>query len=119
MFKHTIKAFFHSLDGLKATYKDEVAFRLLLMQSFIVILFIILFPMSYTQQAFLIISIAICLLTELLNSAIENVVDLATADWHIHAKKAKDMGSAAQFIATCSLYLQVFLVFFSSFIANK
>lgn len=114
MIKHTIQAFNYSLDGLKTTFQDEVAFRLLLVQSFLVALLIFLFPMSYLQQAILFISVAICLLTELLNSAIENVVDLVTSDWHIHAKKAKDMGSAAQFVAMCSLYIQIFLIFFSS-----
>lgn len=113
MIKHTIQAFQHSLDGQKAAWQDEIAFRLILVQSFLVILFIIFFPVSYIQGALLIISIALCLLTELLNSAIENVVDLATKDWHINAKKAKDMGSAAQLIATSSLYIQIFLIIFS------
>ena len=36
---------------------------------------------------------------ELLNSAIENVVDRISLEWHPLAKKAKDMGSAAQFTA--------------------
>ena len=43
--------------------------------------------------------LVLCLLVELLNSAIENVVDRVSLEWHPLAKKAKDMGSAAQFTA--------------------
>ena len=45
------------------------------------------------------VPLVLCLLVELLNSAIENVVDRISLEWHPLAKKAKDMGSAAQFTA--------------------
>ena len=45
------------------------------------------------------VPLVFCLLVELLNSAIENVVDRVSLEWHPLAKKAKDMGSAAQFTA--------------------
>lgn len=48
--------------------------------------------------------LVICLLVELLNSAIENAIDRISLEKHPLSKKAKDMGSAAQFLA------QTFLV---------
>ena len=111
MLAHIKKACGYALEGLHIVIKEEVAFRLVLLQAIIIIILAIFFPFSYSQKAFLILSAFICLIVELLNSAIENVVDLITSDWHILAKKAKDMGAAAQFIALLSLYVQVFLIF--------
>lgn len=111
MLAHIKNACGYSLAGLNAVIKEETAFRLVLIQAVIILVLIVFLPISYTQKAFLALSAAICLIVELLNSSIENVVDLVTSDWHILAKKAKDMGSAAQFIALLSLYLQVILIF--------
>ena len=110
MIKHTIEAFFYSMAGLKTAIKEEVAFRLLLLQSVLVLVFLFVYPMSYIQQAILLICIAISLITELLNSAIENTVDMFTKEWNLLAKNAKDMGSAAQFVASSLLYLQILLI---------
>jgi diacylglycerol kinase (ATP) len=53
-------------------------------------------------QALLTLAWGIVLSTEALNSAIETAVDLASPQQHILAKKAKDIGSAAVFIAVIS-----------------
>lgn len=116
MIKHTIKAFFFSVDGVKAAFKDEVAFRLIFFQTIIVLALIIILPLTYIEIALLIISSTLCLIVELLNSAIENVVDLVTNDWHILAKKAKDMASAAQFLSCILLYIQLALILYNYFL---
>lgn len=54
---------------------------------------------DWTESVLLAVPLVLCLLVELLNSAIENVVDRISLEWHPLAKKAKDMGSAAQFTA--------------------
>ncbi len=51
------------------------------------------------ERALLIGVCAIVLITELLNTGIERVVDLVTSDWHPLAKQAKDLGSAAVFVS--------------------
>jgi diacylglycerol kinase (ATP) len=110
MFNHIKKATGYSMAGLRAAIQDEKAVRLVLLQAFFVIIFILFFSLPYTQKAFLLISAFLCIAVELINSAMENIVDLVTTDWHILAKKAKDMGSAAQFIALTSLYTQILLI---------
>ena len=62
-------------------------------------------PLSSVERALWILPIGVSWITELLNSAIENVVDLASPDLHPLAKKAKDMGSAAQFVALTLMLL--------------
>ena len=91
--------------GLAAAWRAEAAFR----QE--VLLACVLLPLAWwlgrtwVEVAVLSLSVLVVLITELLNSAIEAVVDLASPDKHPLAKSAKDIGSAAVFVslATCSL----------------
>ena len=110
MFCHIRNACKNSLAGLQATIKEEFAFRLILIQTLVIATFSFFLPLSYLEQSLLLINAGICIIVELLNSAIENVVDLVTTDWHILAKRAKDMASAAQFAAMILLYLQIALL---------
>ena len=97
--KRVFKAFFYSLDGITSTLKHEAAFRQEL------ILAAILVPVSFAlgvpleQHLILVGSIALVLVVELLNSAIESVVDDISGQNRPLAKRAKDMGSAAVFIS--------------------
>lgn len=89
----------NSLMGLKAAYKYELAFR----QE--VFLFIVLTPVAfYIAQGFvefvlLMSGLFAILITELLNSAVEAVVDRVGLEHHELSGRAKDIGSAAVFVA--------------------
>ena len=56
-------------------------------------------PLSFVWKGLLFFATAAILVVELLNSAIESVVDLASPEYHLLAKRAKDLGSAAVFIS--------------------
>ncbi|MDR2006715.1 MAG: diacylglycerol kinase [Acidaminococcales bacterium] len=114
MFNHSKKALAYSLAGLRTAFNEEETFRLVLLQLALAVVFLIIFPLSYAQKAFLLISAFLCLIVEFLNSALENIVDLVTNDWHILAKKAKDMGSAAQLAAQVSFCAQILLIIWES-----
>jgi diacylglycerol kinase (ATP) len=88
-------AFHYSVDGLRAAVSNEAAFRqeLVLFIIFLPILYFL--PVSEVFKALLFLVNVIVLIVELLNSAIEAIVDLASPDYHDLAKRAKDMGSAA------------------------
>jgi diacylglycerol kinase (ATP) len=89
----------YSLDGLVAALRHEEAFRLEL------ILAAILLPLGLwlgndgIERALLVGSVLMVLAVELLNSAVEAVVDRASPEQHELAKRAKDYGSAAVMIA--------------------
>jgi diacylglycerol kinase (ATP) len=89
----------YSLDGLAAALRHEEAFRLEL------ILAAILLPLGLwlgndgIERALLVGSVLTVLAVELLNSAVEAVVDRASPEQHELAKRAKDYGSAAVMIA--------------------
>ncbi len=94
-----LKATKYSLMGLKAAWETEAAFR----QE--VFLFIILAPLgmwlgeSGLERAALVGALFIVLIAELLNSGLEAAIDRIGEDIHPLSKKAKDVGSAAVFIA--------------------
>lgn len=88
-----------SFAGLRATWRNEEAFRLEIFA------FIVLAPIGIwlgqtrVEQVLLVGCLILVLLMELLNSAIEAVVDRAGEEFHELAGRAKDIGSAAVFIA--------------------
>lgn len=89
----------YSMKGIAAAWRNEAAFR---QEAALVI---VLFPLSFfvaanpLQWLLLIIPLPILLITELLNSAIENVVDRIGDEYNELSGRAKDMGSAAVFFA--------------------
>lgn len=98
-FKRIINATGYSLAGFKAAFQHEAAFRQIVLINVILIPITFFLDISRVEQA---VMIAVCLLAvivELFNSAIEAVVDRVSLDKHPLSKNAKDMGSAAQFVA--------------------
>ena len=107
-----IKAFGFSMQGLKAAYKLEEAFR----QE--VWLFIVTMPLALwlgetgIEKALLIGSILLLLIIEILNSAIEATVDRFGGEQHELSGRAKDMGSAAVFLGMVNAAVIWLLVLF-------
>ncbi len=93
--KRVFKAFFYSLEGLASSFKHEAAFRqeVLLAAVLIPVSFLLQVPLA--QHLVLVSSVVLVLVVELLNSAIEAVVDDISLRNRPLAKRAKDMGSAA------------------------
>lgn len=93
------KAFFFSLDGIGAALKHEAAFRQEMILTAILLPLVILLPVGWLGKVLLAGSILLVLIVELLNSAIEWVVDYVSVERHPLAKRAKDMGSGAVLIS--------------------
>lgn len=89
------RAFFYSIDGFAAAYRNEDAFRQELLLAAVLIPAALWSPVSGVAKALLISSVLLVLVVELLNSAIEAVTDRISIEDHALAKQAKDMGSAA------------------------
>ncbi len=106
MNKHTgitriIKAYGYSMAGFKAAWINEAAFRQELY------LAIILTPLAFIlgengiEQTLLLSGLFLVVIAELINSAIEALADCITTEIHPLIKRAKDIGSAAVFVALC------------------
>lgn len=94
-----VKAFGYSWDGIKATYATEPAFRIECWCLPFAVLLSFLLGETAAETALLLGASLLVPLVELLNSAIEAVVNLASPERHPLAKKAKDAASAAVLIA--------------------
>ena len=101
--KRLYRATIYSLSGLRTVFRDEMAFKqemLLLLLGFGVLPFLSVEPLIKVLLGF---SLVLILMAELINTAIENVVDRIGTEYHELSKKAKDIGSALVFLTIVSV----------------
>ncbi|QWT20658.1 diacylglycerol kinase [Bacillus sp. NP157] len=91
-------AFQWSMKGLKACFQYEASFRLEVLVAVIVIPLGLWLGNGPVEKIILITFPILVLSAELLNSAVEAVVDKVSPEFHELAGRAKDMGSAAVFL---------------------
>ncbi|KQA26324.1 diacylglycerol kinase [Vibrio metoecus] len=91
----------YSMKGFAAAWKNEAAFRQEVALSFPLLALSFFLPISTAEQILMVGSLELILIAELLNSAIEAVVDRIGAERHELSGRAKDIGSAAVFVALC------------------
>ncbi|VAW56020.1 Diacylglycerol kinase [hydrothermal vent metagenome] len=110
--KRVINAAGYSWLGFKAAYKHEAAFRQELILVLILTPIAIIYGESFADKTVLIASLVFILLVEILNSAIEAIVDRIGDEVHLLSGRAKDMGSAAVFLAmviTCLIWASILI----------
>lgn len=90
-----INALGYSKDGLSAAWKNEAAFREEVLLAAVTLPLAFYLGQTGIERALLAGSILFILIVEILNSAVEAVVNKASPEKHELAKRAKDMGSAA------------------------
>ena len=96
---HIINAFRYTFAGLQSAWKNELAFRGEVVVVAIMLPLGLWLGRSAAERALLIASLLLILLTELVNSALEAVVDRIGPERHELSKRAKDLGSAAAFVS--------------------
>lgn len=98
-FKRVAMATYYSYRGIVAAIKHEAAFRQELFLACLLLPVAFFLPVTSVERILLIAMIALVLIVELLNSAVEAVVDRVGIEHHELAGRAKDLGSAAVFVA--------------------
>jgi len=88
----------YSAHGLRLAWKSEHAFRQELLLSVPALFVALLLPVPVLEKLALVLVLALVLIVELLNSAIEAVVDRISLERHPLSRNAKDLGSAAVFL---------------------
>ncbi|EKE09172.1 MAG: hypothetical protein ACD_16C00209G0019 [uncultured bacterium] len=96
-----IKALFNSMNGLILTWKEEWAFRLEIIASFLILPFVFWIPGDKTDKVFVLFSFALVLMSELMNTALEKANDAHTKEPNPLIKFSKDAASASVLIALC------------------
>ncbi len=97
--RRLINATGYSMKGLKAAYQNEAAFREEVLLACVLVPAALLLRLPAVETVLLIGSVLLLMLVEILNSAVETVVDRIGPEIHPLSGRAKDLGSAAVFIA--------------------
>jgi diacylglycerol kinase (ATP) len=90
-----LDAYKYSLKGLRAAWEYEEAFRQESMLAMVMLPMAFWLGTNATERMLLIITVMIVIITELINSALEAVVDRISTEHHELSGQAKDIGSAA------------------------
>ncbi|NOX07881.1 MAG: diacylglycerol kinase [Gammaproteobacteria bacterium] len=102
----------YSVQGLKAAWQSEAAFRQELIACAILLPLVFMWSDNGVERALLIGSLFLVLIVELLNSAIESVVDRIGSEQHELSGRAKDIASAAVLIALIQVPVVWWLILF-------
>lgn len=101
--RRLINAFGYSMDGFKAAYRYEDAFRQEVWLALVLIPLALYLETETLHRILMVGSVLLVMIVELMNSAIEAVVDRISTERHVLAKRAKDIGSAAVLLALVNL----------------
>ncbi|CDH20110.1 diacylglycerol kinase [Xenorhabdus bovienii str. kraussei Quebec] len=93
-----IKAAGYSVKGIRAAWQNEAAFRQEVIVAILAIIIAFSLDFGMSERLLLIGSVMLVVIVEILNSAIEAVVDRIGSEYHELSGRAKDMGSAAVFL---------------------
>ena len=115
VFRHIKNAMIYSMAGFKAAWINEMAFRTEVIVIAIMLPIGIWMGTTVVEWALLIGSSMLVLITELLNSAVENVVDRIGVERHILSKQAKDLGSAAAAVSMLTAVIVWSLIAYGRF----
>lgn len=85
----------YAVNGIRAAFQQEAAFRQELMLAIVFLPLAFLLDVSPTDRVLLVLITVLVLIVELINSAIEAVVDRVGEEHHELSGRAKDMGSGA------------------------
>ena len=97
-FRRFLNSWSYSMDGLKYAYRYEQSMLIHVFVTIAVVIVNILFKVEPIHWLISMMAIGMVLASELINTAIEAVVDMVTLEIHPLAKIAKDCGSAATFV---------------------
>lgn len=111
-----VQATRNSIDGFKLAYQHESAFRQEVWMAAVLLPVAALAPVNTLERLLLVGSVLVLLIVELLNSSVEAAIDRIGLERHELSKRAKDLGSAAVFVALVLLALTWGTIFFVRFV---
>jgi diacylglycerol kinase len=108
----TVKSFSYAFNGIKHAFRNEPNFRIHILMGLLAVIFAIILKFSTLEMAILTITIFLVIGLEMVNTALEAVVDLVSPEIRDMAKVAKDVTAGAVFFSALlaiSIALLLFL----------
>lgn len=115
--KKFLLSFTYPIKGLRYAYRNEQNLAVDVGVALLVTIAGFIFKLNLVEWAILALTIGLVISCELINTAIEAVVDLVTEDYHPLAKVAKDTAAAAVFIFAIIAVIVGLIIFLPKVIA--
>ncbi|MFC6464433.1 diacylglycerol kinase family protein [Marinilactibacillus sp. GCM10026970] len=104
-------SFRYAFEGVKTTFQEERNMRTHVMAGAIALILGVFLSLSVTEWLWILLASFLVFVMEILNTVIENLVDLVTQEYHPLAKKVKDMAAAAVLSTTVFSVVTGLLIF--------
>lgn len=102
----------HAVRGIVYAFRNEHNFQIEVIFAILILILTLVFQISPMEQSFLVIIICIVLSLELLNTAVERLVDMTKPRVHPYAKVVKDIMAGAVLVSSFFALLIGFIIFF-------
>ncbi len=109
--KNFFESFKNALDGIKKAVKEETNLKIQLVFAILAIILSIVLKISKIEFMIIIITIFLVIFGELVNTAIEQTVDLVTEDYNEKVKKIKDISAGASLIFAINSIIVGIIIF--------
>ena len=106
----------HALKGLFYTFRNERNFQVELAVTGVVLLLMLWLPLSVTEELILIVAIVLVLALELVNTAVERIMDILKPRVHPYARVVKDVMAGAVFVVSLGALLLGIVIFVPYFL---
>ena len=111
----TINSFNHAIAGLIHSFRTQLNMQIQFLAALIVLGFSLFFDLSRVELGLVIVAISFVIFAELLNTAVEVIIDIMAQEYTIKARIAKNISAAAVVIAAGNALFIAYLVFFNKF----
>ncbi len=115
-----IKEFKKSLaiafSGLKTAFSQEQSFRIQIFISVLALILMFIFPLTVYEKTIVILTMAVVLGLELINSQVERILDIIQPKFHSQVKLVKDLSAAAVLIVSIGSVIIGLLIFLPHFL---
>ncbi len=110
-FNKTAKSFVFAAEGIHFAFKTQINFKIQLTAALLAIILGLAFNLNRFEWIVLTLTICIVIFAELINTVVEELVNLSTADFHPKAKIAKDLSAGAVLVVSISAAIIGLLLF--------
>lgn len=107
-----VDSFNNAINGIIHAFKTEKNMKIHVLTAVMVLIFSLFTTINRYEFMILCFTIALVIVAEMLNTAIESLVDISTEQYHPLAEKAKDVAAGAVFIATINALIVGYMIFF-------
>ena len=106
------ESFFYAISGMLYAFRTQRNIKIHFMTALLVIIFGYLLKLSIMELLALSITIALVLVAEMINTAVETVVDMYTQEYHPLAAVAKNVAAGAVLISAINAIFVGYLIFY-------